>query len=410
MGRPAIPVTLVILLAFAAAVPSSAQVRSATKTSPVAFSNSSEIESQAQSAADHGDFEKAARLYSQMVKASPHSASLQFRLGAANYSAGHPAEAMHPLEEALRLNPKLAEARYFLAASLAESGRCSEAVPDLRQAVRHIHNRHLQLNWGIDGVNCSMNLDRQDDALAFLQELQHRFPKNAQVLYLSVHVFSDLSTRASQKLLVADPGSYEVHELNAEALAAQGKWDQAESEYRKVLAMKPDLPGIHYLIGRLILTKPKTATTFAKAKKEFEKELRVNPHNAGAEFVLGELALHSEDYNTAIARFSKAAEDDPNFANAKIELGRSLISLHQPAKAITPLESAVKLQPQNPSAHYLLAMAYRGAGRMQDAQKQLVEYQKATNNDRKTNQNIQSGILGRKAPSQMPENSAAPQH
>ena len=127
-------------------------------------------------------------------------------------------------------------------------------------------------------------------------------------------------------------GSYQVYELNTEAISAQGKWDQAEAEYRKVLAMKLDLPGIHYLIGRLILTKPKTPTTFTDAKKEFEEELKVYPHNAGAEFLLGELALCTQDYTAAIARFSKAAEDDPNFAAAKIELGRALISIHQLAR------------------------------------------------------------------------------
>ncbi len=373
-----------------------------------AASNPSALEREAQSAVKAGDFQKAIQDYSKLVKASPGSPEYHYQLGAAFLAAGEPENAVPPLREALKLKPTLAEARYLLGASLAETGHCTEALPDLKQAAARLTDRMLQRRIGIDGMNCSMELDRQDDAIGFLQQLRHRFPKDAEVLYLSVHVFSDLSTRASQALLMADPGSYQVHELNAEALEAQGKWDEAESEYRKVLEMKPDLPGIHYLIGRLILTKPKTATTFEDAKKEFEAELKINPHNAGAEFVLGELALRTQDYTTAIEHFSKAIADDPNFADAKIELGRSLISTHQPEQAITPLESAVKLQPQNPSAHYLLAMAYRGAGRAQDAEKQLAEYQRATADAQQTNQEVRSGILGRKSPAQMPESSQSP--
>lgn len=398
------------MLTLAAIFPAFAQKEHSANSQVSNSASPGALESSAQRAMKQGDYQTAIQKYSELVKASPQSADFHFQLGSAYYESGNPQGAVAPLRKALKLKPGLSEARYLLGASLAESGRCQEALADLKQADLHVTDPELQKRVGMDGVNCSMELDRQDDAIDFLQRLRRRFPRDAEVLYMSVHVFSDLSTRASQALLTADPGSYQVHELNAEALESQGKWDQAESEYRKVLAMKPDLPGIHFLIGRLILTKPKTAATFQDAKKEFEAELNVDPHNAGAEFVLGELALHSQDYKTAISHFSKAATYNPNFPNAKIELGRALISIHQPARAIVPLEAAVKLQPQNPSAHYLLAMAYRGAGRMPEAQKELAAYQKATKNVQKTKQSIQSGILGRKSPAQLSEQPEQPHH
>lgn len=394
------------------AVTSTAWAQQASSTQPQGSNSAgmSALESSAQSVMKQGNYQAAIQKYTELVKSSPRSADFHFQLGSAYYQAGLPADAIAPLREALKLEPRIAQARYLLGASLAEIDHCQEALPDLKQADLHVTDPQLQRRIGMDGVNCAMELDRQTDAIDFLQRLRHRFPKDAQVLYMSVHVFSDLSTRASQALLTEAPGSYQVHELNAEALEAQGKWDQAEAEYKKVLEMKPDLPGIHFLVGRLILSKPKTATTFEDAKKEFEAELKVNPHNPGAEFILGELALHSKDYKTAIARFSKAAEYDPNFPNAKIELGRALISVNQAAKAIAPLEAAVKLQPQNPSAHYLLAMAYRGAGRMPEAQKQLAAYQQATKNAQQNKQKIQSGVLGRESPAQLSEKPAQPRH
>jgi len=75
-------------------------------------------------------------------------------LGAAYYGAGDPREALPPLREALRLKPDLAEARYLMGASLAETDRCEEALPDLKQAVLHVTDSVLQRRIGIDGVNC----------------------------------------------------------------------------------------------------------------------------------------------------------------------------------------------------------------------------------------------------------------
>lgn len=51
---------------------------------------------------------------------------------------------------------------------------------------------------------------------------------NTDVLYLAAHAYSDLSMRASQQLLFKAPGWYQVHQLNAESLEVQGKWDAGE--------------------------------------------------------------------------------------------------------------------------------------------------------------------------------------
>jgi hypothetical protein len=49
--------------------------------------------------------------------------------------------------------------------------------------------------------------------------------------------------------------------LEAEALETHGQWNQAEALYRKILTQYPDLPGVHYRPGRIILSRP--ATTMA---------------------------------------------------------------------------------------------------------------------------------------------------
>jgi tetratricopeptide (TPR) repeat protein len=365
-----------------------------------ALAGVNELARQAQDALRQGDNEAAVRDYEKLVQLKPTVAEYHLGLGIAYYTSDRPFDAIPALQRALRLKPSLAQARYYLGASLAESGHCQESMPLLRKDAPHIADPQLKRTAEADGLKCAMALDDEDRALDFLRLLQHDFPKDPEVLYLTVHVYSDLSTRASQRLLVTAPSSYQVHLLSAEALETQEKWDEAEAEYRRVLALDPHLPGIHFRIGRLILTRPKTATTMADAQREFEEELKVDPANAGAEYVLGELARQSRDFSQAIDHFSRAAKLDPSFADAFIGLGKSLVSAGRPVDAVPPLEQAVKLQPENPVAHYQLAFAYRRAGRAQDADRELEAYQRVNEKARKNLLNIRSAVTGQTVPSQ----------
>jgi tetratricopeptide (TPR) repeat protein len=265
------------------------------------------------------------------------------------------------------------------AIKLAQTGHCEEAVPALRKASQHLADKASKRTVAFAGVRCAMLLNQTEAALDFLRLLNHEFPKDPEVLSLSVHTYSDLSTRAAQRLAMTAPNSAEAHKLNAEALEAQGKWDAAEKEYKFVLQQNPQLPGIHFLLGRLLLSKPDPSPTAAEdAKKEFQEELEIDPTNAGAEYVLGELARQESQWPDAIKHFSRATELDAGFGDAFLGLGTALLSAKRVSEAIPPLETAVKLEPRNPGAHYSLATALTRAGRKEDAEKEFAIHRQMT--------------------------------
>ena len=102
---------------------------------------------------------------------------------------------------------------------------------------------------------------------------------------------------------------------------------QAEKDYRKILEQNPRYPGIHFRLARLLLSKPNPTPDFAEqAKKELQEELAIDPSNAGAEYVLGELARQAQDLPAAEQHFSKATQLEPNFADAYLGLGMSLLT------------------------------------------------------------------------------------
>jgi tetratricopeptide (TPR) repeat protein len=159
----------------------------------------------------------------------------------------------------------------------------------------------------------------------------------------------------------------------------QGKWDLAAKEYEAIAQQNPRLPGLHFRLGRLLLSEPNPpADASEQAKKEFQQELEIDPNNAGAEYVLGELARQESQWPEAIAHFRRAAKLDAGFGDAYLGLGLSLMSAKQFSEAVPPLETAVKLEPRNPAAHYNLAMAYNRAGRKEDADKEFAVHRQMT--------------------------------
>jgi len=264
------------------------------------------------------------------------------------------------------------------AATLAENGNCSEALPTLSKTMAHITDKELQKKVGLVGVRCATLLHQTGPLLDFVRILNQQFPHDPEVLYISVHAYSDLSTGAAQELARTAPNSIPSLEMDAEANELQGKWDQAEKDYRKILEENPRYPGIHFRLARLLLSKPNPPPDFQdQAKKELLQELEIDPANAGAEYVLGELARHANDFPEAVQRFTKATKFDPNFADAYLGLGVSLLAEKNYTAAVAPLEVAVKLQPGNPAGHYSLATAYSRTGRKEDAQREFALQQQA---------------------------------
>ena len=310
-----------------------------------------------------------------MAKTSAVVLLLAFTILVSGYAQTSPSGQPGPAAPTRRQSPPAAQ---DTGVKLAENGHCAEAMPLLKKAFARITDKDQRKNIGVDLVRCSNEVNATDSALDAMRALTREFASDPDVLFLAVHVYSDLSIRASQQLMVKAPTSYQVHLLNAEALETQGKWDEAKLEYQAILESNPNLPGIHYRVGRLFLSAPKTPTTMDDAHSEFEQELKINPDNAGAEYVLGEMARQAEQWPDAIAHFSQAVKLDPKFTDAQMGLGRAMLAAERPGDAVPPLEQAVKLQPDNPATHFHLATAYRRAGRKADADREFLAHKLAT--------------------------------
>lgn len=101
---------------------------------------------------------------------------------------------------------------------------------------------------------------------------------------------------------------------------------------------------------------------FTEAVNEFQEVLRLAPGVSEARINLG-LAYHLlGNYRLAAAELEKGLEENPGVLGGNIVLGIDELKLGFPARAVPPLERAVKMSPSNQQARSSLAQAYFALG------------------------------------------------
>ena len=69
--------------------------------------------------------------------------------------------------------------------------------------------------------------------------------------------------------------------------------------------------------------------------------------------------------------YARAAQLQPTLVDAQVALGKVLAQVGQPEEATKHLLEAVRLDPENASAHYRLAQVYRALKRDDDARREM---------------------------------------
>jgi tetratricopeptide (TPR) repeat protein len=209
---------------------------------------------------------------------------------------------------------------------------------------------------------------RQDfeAAAADLSNWVKLHPNDLQADYLLAKTYRNLSLSTLEHLLVVAPDSYPAHQLLAETYQNAEQDEKAVAEYRVVESMVPDLPGVHFSIGHLLLKMSQQDP----AREELAAELRLNPDHAEANAEMGTILLDRLDAANAIPYLEKAVKLDPDEWVTYRQLGKAYYMQKDYAKAETVLQQAVRHDPQG-LAHYQLGLVYRSLGQKEAANAQF---------------------------------------
>ena len=332
-----------------------------------------------QNALTQGQYGEAEKAYEKLRDLEPGIAEVHANLGLIYFQEKKFEQAVPALRQALKLKPNLPKTATLLAMSMSELGRYSEALPGLEKGFRQSTEPAFKRMCGLQLLRAYSGLQRDSMAVELALELNRMYPNDPEVLYHTGRIFGNFAFLTMQKLAQVAPASVWRHQAEAEAYEAQGSNDAAISEYRQVLSVDPQRPGIHYRLGRTLLARSQRRNTpddVAAAAEEFEQELAVEPGDASAAYELGEIHRNAGEFDEARKYFEQALKYYPDFAEAQLGLAAVFMSVQKPDLALPHLERAVALNPGNEVAWYRLSQVHGMLGHETEQKKAFAEFQR----------------------------------
>jgi tetratricopeptide (TPR) repeat protein len=339
-----------------------------------------------------GRYDEAAQAYEKLRELAPGMAEAHARLGLIYFQQGRFELAVTSLRQAIKLKPSLPNTELLLAMALSELGQYREALPALEKGFKRATDPALKRASGLQLQRAYTGLRQDDKAVEVALELTRLYPKDPEVLYHAGRLFANYAYLSTVKLSEVAPDSLWLHLAAGEAYESQGRLDAAIREYKEILSIQTNRPGVRYRIGRALLARAKQSTEDAvsepEALREFEQELRLDPTNANAAYEAGEIHRKSARFDRAAELFSQAVKYYPDFVEALVALGRTLVSLGKAGEALAPLGKAVALDAANEVGWFQLAQAQRAVGNSAEQQKALAEFQRLRESRRQAEINI----------------------
>jgi len=282
--------------------------------------------------ADGGQLNTALQRLDALAASKPQTPGLANLRGMIYYEQGKMPEAADAFAKAVAQNPKDFESMQMEGVSLFRQGKPALAIPLLQQAHAMVANTRVDPDYVL--ALCYMDTHRYDDARKTFSAQYGFSPDSASAYLLAARMF-----------------------LRRDYLPI------AEGSARKALALDPNLPLAHLLMGEVALA----AARYDEAIAEFGNEIALNPAQGLSYERLGDAYIRTGDFADASVALNKAVLLEPGTSGPYILLGKTLLKQKNPLMAQVYLERAARMDPSNYMAHSLLGQTYRALGRSDDA-------------------------------------------
>ena len=201
------------------------------------------------------------------------------------------------------------------------------------------------------------------------------------IAYLKAKRFSD-GQQWFQHLQETMGESAALHVLTGRAYSIGHFPEFAVAEFRKALQLDPKYPHAHSLLGYSIL-EFRGEEAYPEARLEFERELKLRPDDYNALLLLGISGVALRDFSAAETALLHAKRVRPEESFAYLYLGETFSATNRLPLAVDALEKYIRLVP-NPQeasrdvsrAYYILGQCLRRLGRLEEAQKALLDSQR----------------------------------
>lgn len=352
---------LPLVFCFLASSPFSAQ----TPAQAAAFTEATQ-------AMQQGNLDAAAAGFATVVKQMPTFAEAHFNLGLVRQEQGQLDEAIASFHKALALKPRLHGANLFLGITEFRVNNLDAAVTAIKkETVAYPKDANAWMWLGV----VSLAHDRPEDAAEALDKADKLKPGDPDILYHRGRAHLLVSKNSYAEMFNADPKSWRVHRVLAQANAEADRHVEAIAEYEAAIKLAPTQPGLHEELG----SEYRNANKIPEAEQAFQRELEIDPNNVLARYKLGALAVEQGDGAKAKQLIEEALKQRPGLIHSDYNLGRAEMLLGNDALASTHFERATQTD-SDPEvveqAWYQLGTAYRRMHRTEEARNAMQMFQK----------------------------------
>ena len=259
----------------------------------------------------------------QLLTSAPRDWELLYFMGVLSQEANNYPSAQSFFRRSILAKPDYADAHYQLGMVLVAAKENAAAAKELQKAT----------DLGLDSPQVHMALAKELQSQGNTEAAQRQF---------------DLYTQR-QQLQTARAQAANEAEQGDQAEAA-GNLQQTVRDYRQALALDPQEPVLAY---KLAMALDKLGD-HAGERTALNKAIEIDPHMALAQNQLGYLDSGEGNTHDAIHHFQLAAEADPGFSRAWLNLAASLCLESRLPEARDALHHVLELDSSNESAKALL--------------------------------------------------------
>jgi tetratricopeptide (TPR) repeat protein len=276
-------------------------------------------------------WDQAIEAFAEALKLDPKVANAHNGMGLALHAKGKPDEAMEHYKEALKIDPGHASALVNIGVILQEKGQIDEAIRNYDAALR-INARHAGAHYHYgNALFAKKELDR---AIGQYQEAVNISPRYAA-----------------------------AHNALGNALHAKNQFDQAIPHYEQAIQIEPTNASYRSNLGNSLRLKGR----LDEAITRYQEGVRIDENHAPSHSGLGLALSDKGDLDGAIPHFEKAIERNPKNAGYHLNLGNTLHSLGRQEAAIREYRKALEIDAKNSMAHNVLGNAFLALGRLDEA-------------------------------------------